>query len=441
MKKIISLLILVTLLFSNVTYADAAKIWSKHVAKDKSYSFHYPSGWKVTTNDSVIVIENSKTGEQLMMVMLPFEQQKTPKQLASSFIKMIKSDNPNLKASYWRSLTDSMGDHVVFDLSDKIKTKKQLGLGLVTKEMQQAIWFSYFAPEADYYQIRAYNILDGFINSIATGSTSIAPKIDYTVDVAANIDKDAKAFMFVLEFALGAPLTKSQEDTILKEIKKGWRHLTEEELKAKDQYPAYVKLIMKVKQKDLDELRNSLEEGISEWLKETDQTDPAVKIINSTLKKRGKVVIKGEPPLTEMSLQAYSEIIAYSRLLQKDSKASPDKISKKSVDSVKKEVKEVWKNFSKEDKENIATVPGLWVCLRSQYRYGTKDDKKLIRDSIKKLEEAKVETKVDKGTGTGSGKTLDMTSHWVLMEMQKTTFNTYMRSRGFNYSASYGQMW
>ena len=106
MKKIISLLILVTLLFSNVTYADAAKIWSKHVAKDKGYSFHYPSGWKVTTNDSVIVIENSKTGEQLMMVMLPFEQQKTPKQLASSFIKMIKSDNPNLKASYWRSLTD-----------------------------------------------------------------------------------------------------------------------------------------------------------------------------------------------------------------------------------------------------------------------------------------------------------------------------------------------
>lgn len=33
MKKVISLVILVTILFSNFTYAEAAKIWSKYVAK------------------------------------------------------------------------------------------------------------------------------------------------------------------------------------------------------------------------------------------------------------------------------------------------------------------------------------------------------------------------------------------------------------------------
>ena len=440
MRKIISLFILVTLLFTNYTHADAAKIWTKYVAKDKSYSFHYPSGWKVTANDSIIAIENAKSNEELLMVMLPYDDLKTPKQLASSFISTIKVANPNIKASNWRSLSDSLGEHIVFDLSDKIESKVHLGQGLVIKTMGQVMWFSYFAPEADYYQIRGYSIMEGFISSMASGATSIAPQTDYTVDVAKNIDKNAKGFLFVLEFALGAPLTKSQEDTILKSLKSSWRYLSEEELKAYDEYPKVVKTIMKIKQKDMEKLRSSLEETIKEWLEETDQKDPSVKIINSTIGKRGKVVIKGKPPLTEMSLQAYSEIIAYSRLLQKTPTASPDKITKKSVDSVKKQVKEVWKSLSKEDKEDIATAPGLWVCLRSQYRFGTKEQQKGIRNSIKKIEEAK-EVPKDSHSKTDSGKPMSMTAHNSMMQIQQMTFNTYMWSRGFNYLPATGKMW
>lgn len=223
--------------------------------------------------------------------------------------------------------------------------------------------------------------------------------------MASNIDKNAKGFLFVLEFALGAPFTKNQEDTILKELKDGWRHLSKEELKVYDEYPIVVKSIMMAKQKDMEKLRSSLEETINEWLDETDQTDPAVKIIKNTLKRRGKVVIKGKPPLTEMSLQAYSEIIAYSKLLQKDSKASPDKITKKSVDSVKKQ----------------------------------------IRESIKKIEQAKAVPKENKENVTSTkGKTnasLDMTSHTSMMQIQQMTFNNYMWSRGFNYLPATGKMW
>lgn len=440
MKKIISLFLLVTLMISNVTYADAAKIWSKYVAKDKSYSFHYPSGWKVTDDDSTIVIENAKSKEQLMMVMIPYENQKSPKQLASNFISLVKGANPNIKASNWRSLNDSMDDHVVFDLSDKIANKKHLGLGLVIKDLGQAIWFSYFAPEADYYQIRAYRLIEGFISSMALGTASIAPRTDYTIDVATNIDKNAKGFLFVLEFALGAPLTKSQEDTILKSLKDGWRYLSEEELKTYDEYPKLVKSIMKVKQKDMEKLRAALEEMINEWLEETDQKDSSVKIIKSTLDKRGKVVLKGKPPLTEMSLQAYSELIAYSKLLQKNPKASPDKITKKSVDSIKKQVKEVWKDLSKEDKEDIATAPGLWVCLRSLYRFGTKEEQKEIRDSIKKIEQAKEQPK-ENSNKANAKKAMDMNAHWSMMQIQQMTFNSYMWSRGFNYSITMGKIW
>lgn len=446
MKKLISLIIFVSLLLSSIGSVDAASIWSKYVAADKSYSFHYPKGWKVSADDSIVGIENSKSGEQLLMVMLPYEKKKNSQQLAEGFIDLLKSDNPNVKASNWRNL-EMTSDHIVFDLTDKINNKIQLGLGIVLKDEQQAIWFSYFSPEADYYQIKAYNILYGFIASIAFGSTSVAPDVDYNTDVAGTIDRNAKAFLFVLEFALGAPFTQSQESVILNELKKGWRHLTEEELELYSQYPDIVKSILKVKQKDLEKLRGTLEDTIEEWLDETDQTDPAVKIIRSTLKSRGKVLIKGEPPLTEMSLTAYSEIIAYSRLLQKDAKAKPEDITKKSVSDIKTQVKKVWKTFSDEDREQIATAPGLWVCLRTQLRYGTKEQQQKVRDMLIKLEEIKKETEADKGseqsgeTNTGTNKPMDMTSHWSMMQIQQMTFNSYMWSRGFNYSIVGGKMW
>ena len=69
-------------------------------------------------------------------------------------------------------------------------------------------------------------------------------------------------------------------------------------------------------QKDLEELRIRSRKNVQEWIAETDHSDKAVKLIRDQLQTRGRIVIAGEPPLTEMSLTAYSEIIAFSRLLQ-----------------------------------------------------------------------------------------------------------------------------
>ncbi len=266
MKKIFSLLFLASILIFNAIYADAASIWTKYVADDKSYSFHYPSDWKVILNDSIVGAENSKTDEQLMMAMIPFDQLMSPQDLANGFLDLLKTGNPNIRASNWRSLTETSEYQVIFDLADNNNDKEYSGLGLVIKSDQQAIWFSYFAPEVDYYQIRGYNILQGFIGSLASSSGSKAPSIDYNVDVASKIDSNANAFIFVLEFALGAPFTKSQEDAILDELKDGWRYLSEEELEKYDQYPTLVKTILKMKQKDLEELRADIEKTIQEWL-------------------------------------------------------------------------------------------------------------------------------------------------------------------------------
>jgi hypothetical protein len=430
---------------------EAASLWTKYVAPNKSYSFHYPKGWKAITNDSIIGAENVKTDEQIMMAMIPFDPSMSAMDLSKEFLTLLKDGNPNIKASNWLSLSETNDDQILFDLTDKIDGKEYSGLGMVVKSDQQAMWFSYFAPESDYYMVRANYILQGFMESITSGSASQAPKIDYSIDVAGKIDTNARAFMFVLEFTLGAPFTQSQEKIILEELKDGWRYRSEDELKVNDQYPDLVKVILTLKQKDLEKLRAELEKTTKEWLDETEQSDPAVKIISSYLEKQGKVVIAGEPPLTEMSLTAYSEIIAYSRLLQKDSEAMPNQISQKTVNKIKKQVKKVWESFSADEKKDIATAPGLWVCLRTQLEYGTDKEQDKIRENLKKLEAVTRDIVANTGTDTNSGSTggsgsgtdtpVDMTTHWCMMQIQQQTFNTYMWSRGFNYLPATGKMW
>jgi len=51
MKRIISLLILISLLALGTVSADPGSPWSKYVTADKNLSFHYPSGWKVSNVD------------------------------------------------------------------------------------------------------------------------------------------------------------------------------------------------------------------------------------------------------------------------------------------------------------------------------------------------------------------------------------------------------
>lgn len=443
MKRILSLLIFSSLLIIGAVRADAASIWTKYVSADKSYSLHYPSGWEVTANDSIVMVANSETDEQLIMSILPFDKLSSAQELAKEFIDLLKTDNPYVRASNWRDITEGTNDQVIFDLTDKNDGKAYSGLGIVIKMNQQAIWFSYFSQEADYYLIRSNYILQGFIESIATGTTSKAPSINYNVNLENRNDSNAKSFMFVLEFALGAPLTKSQEDTITKELKDGWRYRSEEELKTYDQYPALEKTILKMKQKDLDKLRTELEKTIREWLDETDKSDKAVDLINKTLKSRGKVVIKGDPPLTAMSLTAYSEIIAYSRLLQDDPEAKPDQITTKSVNEIKKQVKEVWGTFSENDKKDIATSPGLWVCLRVQLEYGSKETQNSIRDNLIKLGSTtgSIGPVTDNSNHNETKSDMDMTSHSCMMQIQQMTFNNYMWSRGFNYLPATGKMW
>ena len=449
MKRIISLLILISLLALGTVSADPGSPWSKYVTADKNLSFHYPSGWKVSTDGSMVAVENTATEEELLMTMIPFDPLKSPQDLANGFLAMLKKVSPNIRAFNWRSQTESAGIQVIFDLADTNNGKEYSGLGIVIKSNQQALWFSYLAPASGYYQVRGANILQGFIGSLYYGSASQSPNIDYSVKRAEKIDRNSEAFMFVLEFALGAPFTRSQENVILDELKGSWRFMSEEELQQYDQYPVLVQSILKMGQKDLENLRAELEKSVREWLVETDQSDPAVKIINNQLKSRGQVVIEGNPPLTDMSLTAYSEIIAYSRLLQQNPAAKPEQVTQESVNEIKQQVIKVWKSFSITDRKDIATTPGLWVCLRVQIRNGSQEEQDRVRANLKKLaaETSGIDTtnstdsKTNSGAGSEAAKPISMGAHWSMMQIQQQTFNHYMWSQGFNYNPTFGKMW
>lgn len=448
MKKILVLLVLTSFMILGVVSADSGSLWSKYVNIDNNFSFHYPSGWSVSTNNSIVEAKNSTTDEQLLMVMIPFDPYKSPQDLASGFIDMLKEGNPNVRAFNWKSQPETASIQVMFHLSDNINGKEYSGLGMVIKSAQEALWFSYFAPTSDYYQVRGLNILEGFINSLSTGSASKDPNIDYSIKIAEKIENNSKAFMFVLEFALGAPFTQSQENVILDELKDGWRYRSEEELQQYDLYPIIMENILKLGQKDLEKLRSDMEKSIREWLVEMEQSDQAVKIINGQLESRGKVVIDGNPPLTEMSLTAYSEMIAYSRMLQQNPLAKPEQISQESVNEIKQQVIEVWESFSTTDKEDIATSPGLWICLRAILQNGSEEEQDKVRVNLKELgavtsniDNNSTDSKTNSTGGSESKKPMDMSAHWCLMQMREITFNTYMWSHGYNYLPATGRMW
>lgn len=443
MKKIAFFLLLSLILFANVP-GNADGLWTKYVAADGSYSFHYPTGWQVKTYESMVAVENARTDEELLMTMIPFDPRKTPADLAAGFIAMLRSGSPNLRAANWRTEPKTKDSQVIFDIMDNNNGKQYNGLGIVIKSEQQATWFSYAGPAAGYSQTRGSTLLQGFMGSLASGSASKMPAVDYNLDFSTRINRNADAFMFVLEFALGAPLTKFQEDLILDELKNGWRTLSEAELQKYDQYPSLVQSILKMGQKDLETLRAALDKSIREWLNEAAPSDKAVRVIRDQLQKRGRTVIAGEPPLTEMSLTAYSEIIAFSRLLRNNSQAMPEHIAQSSVQEIKRDVVNVWRSFPKNDQQAIATTPGLWICMRVLLRNGSQAEQDKIRTLIKKLDTA---TR-DIGTApaiqpgkSGTNRPMDMTSHWCLMQMQQQTFNTYMWSRGFNYQPATGRMW
>lgn len=413
--------------------------WVKYASLD-GYSFHYPEGWAVKEEATAIAIENENTDEELFMVAIPFDINKDSAALANDFISLLKIGNPNIKAFNWNVESNAGVSQAFFDLSDDFAGKKYSGSGIVIKDSQQAIWISYTSCDQTYSRDRGNALIQGFLMSFASGSGSKNPNIIYDHELIEKMDRNAKGFLFVLEFALGAPFTCSQEQTILDELKNGWRRLNEQKLDEYDQYPVLVQATLTMNQNELAELRKELEKTITEWLENMSDSSGAMEIIRNQLNIRGKVIVEGEPPLTEMSLTAYSEVIAYSRLLRQNPDALPDQISLDSVGEIKKQVQDSWNNFTAKEQEQIVNSPGIWFCLRSLMSNGSESEQDNIRSELLKLTQA-AQTSENSNTGSGEeGQPMSMAEHNTILWMQQFTANHYLYTHGY-YSQFFGRMW
>jgi hypothetical protein len=94
-----------------------------------------------------------------------------------------------------------------------------------------------------------------------------------------------------------------------------------------------------------------------------------------------------------------------------------------------------WPKLSKEQRQQVLGTPALWLVLRSQMEQGTAADRQQVRAMLDKLAAAPSALASASGSARpaahGSGKPMSMTTHSVLMQMQRQTFNTWQWSMGY----------
>jgi hypothetical protein len=199
--------------------------------------------------------------------------------------------------------------------------------------------------------------------------------------------------------------------------------------------------ILKAGQKDLEEMRRSLEETTRQWLKESPASDAVVAMIRGRLAERGRKVVAGDPPLTEMAAAAFSELYAYSRLLRRNASALPEQVPVADVSGARSELLRAWPRFGAVEKGQVATAPGLWLVLRTLVAHGDPSQRRHALERLLAVTSGEATTVRGRPAGKGDDPVAAMLKHNVLMNIQQQTFNQYMWSRGFNYQPATGKMW
>lgn len=457
-----SVCILTCLLFCLVAGTAHAASWQKFVAKDNVYSFHYPKGWKVDEQKSVVEINNPVNEEQILIISLSDDAKGTPREIADSTLETLKQGYPDLKADNFKDDENTS----VFQVSFTDKGKPNQGDVLVLKSDKVAFWFSFAARPEGYSRQRALNILQGVVSSLSggTGSTppsddlltaqSPAPKTPAPVKLTeadkARLTKDAGAFVFLLEFGLGTPFTASQEKVIIDEMKAGWSSLTAEDVAMQDSAPGLVEQIMKVDQQHMETLRQNLAASMREWLDSSDQSDPAIKVVKNQLNASSKMLVDGDPPLSEIAATAYAEMMTYANLVKKNPNAKPDQISESEVAAYKAKIAKAWNALDADGKNDALSMPGMWMTMRQVLRSGKPEDQKTIRSSMAKVGASSSSSSSGNSSKSSGSKGSSSTKrelarnfikHNLMMQMKQQTFNTYMWSHNYSGWTPMGKMW
>jgi len=410
--------------------SEAVIDWEKYVTPSGSLSFYYPEGWVVEETESGLMIHDEESYEQLWLVILPYEATWTAQEHAEFFLALIQDENPEVYSSNWEP--DESGDIVVFDLHYGMELDAE-GYGLIIKdaEFEQALWFHYLAPGYLFSEDRGLAMLEGFVNSLTSG-TGAAPPGGSLEERMERINRNVDGFLFIVEFALGSPLSLAEETVIGAELKAVLMDYSDEELAGFDEYPYFVEFLMSIQDQDeLAAIKLSLAESIWEWIEESEPDDPIVSLIREAMLQADQVLVPGKTPLTEMAATAYAEFLTFAEHLGNGGTADLEAISKRKVKEIKEQLAKAWSQFSQGEKEQVLELPAVWTTLRRALSHGDEKDRqhalKLIRNAApQKSQTAQASTE---------GETYDpikWLNYQTTLEIQKQTFNHYMWSIGYN---------
>ena len=395
--------------------------WAKYVSADRGFSFHYPSGWRVQEGESAVMVIAPDGEEQLCLFQLPYYSDWGPEEHARLMVAALGEDSPGFEASGWE--TDAAAGMSSFELTYGDGVSGYLGMGLVVmdRRAEQSMWFHYLCNAGrlarDYPDGWGWNLLEDFVTSLADGAGSQRPG-----RVAANAD----SFLFVLGFALGSPLSMSEEELILDQLEQSWSQLPESELSAYDDYPRVAAIITQIgDQSQLSEVQQLLRATVQEWLEDSDPTDHVVKLIAERVMGADVVLRAGPPDLTEVAATSYAELMAYAELLASARGAEPADVNAADVREIREQLVQAWASFNPAQRDQVLTTPAVWTALRRSVARGSADDRATALNLIAGL------APYAATQASSASAPMNMAARSAMLMVQQKTFDHWMWCMGY----------
>jgi hypothetical protein len=372
-----------------------------------------------------VAIDAGDTKEQLLLILAGVDQGQTVQDMADKFVQVLQGAAPGLKVTKWTDV-DKAGKAVYANIAYDQDDQKYLGDMVVFVSDKLAMCFTYSAPAGDFSQLRAKALLLGFAKSFAGKDASTPPDTVIPDLVTGRLDRDARAFVFVIEFGLGTAFSVAEEKTVVDETILEWQGLSPDAQAKCDAYPGMMQKILGLSQANMAKVQAAIHDSVVQVLQQSGDS-PATKVLREQLTKANKVVVKGDPPLTASEADAYAELAAFARLFADNPKAGPEDIKADAVKGYRAQLVKAWPKATAPDKQTVASAPAVWMSMRMTFQQGTADEKEAVRRQISHMIAYQVSLSSSSSGGTSGGaKPMDWATFNCLQAMKQTTFNTYM---------------
>ncbi len=420
-----------------------AEAWAPWEAPD-GRAFIIPEGWSggadaepMPAGCHLVGLKRYLTSEEALVLYGPFPEYDDARAFGDAVLADAAQANEDFQATPWEEGAVGDGELLSCAVTYTEDEAPYRGQCCVVASAGLKALVCVTAPAGSYSPERVQALLvtlirSGLADLIGGGPAAIAD-LQWATLPASPLEEAGRGFLFVLEFGLTAPFTAEQETLILARLLEGWKRSSAEEFAPFAEYPTLARNLLHADEETVAEVRAEVETQTRAWLEESDPDDPAVRAVREQLERKGRAVVAGEPPLTEMAQAAYAEMYAFSQALAENPDASIALIDPKETDSLRQRLEASWESFSQQEREAVAQCPALWLVSRAALTYGSDAERQMARERIARVAARASETGDDgNGGGAGGETAVDrMIRSTTMLQIQQQTFDHYMWCHGF----------